>query len=114
MVNRASNLRMGPRLHRKERQRVGFEDGLLLLVRQRQGQELIDVLAKIFYPGTWPGGSPEYAVHDLRQAGKVLQQFGGGEARGTEPGLPMTAEEEGRFLPVYRPGAPPPPRRQSR
>src|SRR3954463_3255727 len=100
MVNRASNLRMGPRLHRKERQRVGFEDGLLLLVRQRQGQELIDVLAKVFYPGTWPVGSPEHAVHDLRQAGKVLQQFGRRNARDIEPDLPMTSQDEERFFHV--------------
>src|SRR5881628_3696704 len=76
----ANSLRMWARLHREERQSVGFEDRLLLRFRQRQGQELIDVLPEILHTGAGPIGAPQHAVHDLRQAGKVLQQLGGRNA----------------------------------
>src|SRR5437870_4442339 len=76
----ANSLRMWARLHRKERQSVGFEDRLLLRFRQRQGQELIDVLPKIFHTGAGPIGAPQDTVGDLQQAGKVLQQLGGRNA----------------------------------
>src|SRR5437879_13581701 len=75
-----SNLRMGSGLHGKKRERVVFEDSLLLLFRKRQGQELIDVLPEVFHAGAGPVGAPEHAVGELRQAGKVLQQLGGRNA----------------------------------
>src|SRR6266568_6635587 len=92
-----NSLRMGSRLHREERQRVGFEDSLLLLVRKRQGQELIDVLPEVFHTGAGPVGAPQHAARDLRQAGKVLQQLGGRNARDVEPDFPMTSQDEKRF-----------------
>src|SRR5437867_11015461 len=73
---RANNLRMGSELHGEKRQRVGFEDRLLLLFRKRQGQELIDVLPEILDARAGPIGAPEHTARDLRQAGKVLQQPG--------------------------------------
>src|SRR6266853_1464642 len=60
--SRTHSLRMGPRLHREERQRVGFEDSLLLLVRKRQGQELIDVLPEVFHAGAGPIRPPQHTV----------------------------------------------------
>src|SRR6266576_5865478 len=79
-INNTNSLRMGSRLHGKERKRVGFEDSLLLLVRKRQGQELIDVLPEVFNTGAGPVGAPQHSARDLRQAGKVLQQLGGRNA----------------------------------
>src|SRR6266568_6500085 len=75
ITSSANSLRMGSGLHGKKRQRVGFEDSLLLLVRKRQGQELIDVLPEVFHTRAGPVGAPEHAVGKLRQAGKVLQQL---------------------------------------
>src|SRR5439155_20430345 len=97
--------RMWAKLHREERQSVGFEDRLLLRFRQRQGQELIDVLPEILHTGAGPIGAPQHAVYDLRQAGKVLQQLGGRNACDIEPDLPMTSQAEKRFLHVQRTSA---------
>src|SRR5690348_3254705 len=77
MARSATSLRMCARLQREERQRVGFENRLLLRLRQRQGQELIDVLPEILDAGAGPVGAPQDAIRDLGQAGKVLQQFRG-------------------------------------
>src|SRR6266481_2493027 len=104
-TNRASKLRMGSGLHGKKRKRVGFEDSLLLLFRKRQGQELIDVLPEVFHARAGPVGAPEHAVGELRQAGKVLQQLGGRNARHVESDLTMTSQDEKRFLHVERPAA---------
>src|SRR5258707_5354256 len=95
--------RMGSGLHGEKRKRVGFEDRPLLLGRQRQGQELIDVLPKVFHARTGPVGAPQHTIHDLRQAGKVLQQLGGRNARDVEPDFPMTSQDEERLLHVERP-----------
>src|ERR671930_1277118 len=94
--SRTSNLRMGPRLHRKKRQRIGFEDSLVLLVRKRQGQELIDVLPEVLHTGAGPVGPPQHPISDLRQAGKVLQQFRRRNARDIQPDFPMTSQDEKR------------------
>src|SRR5438445_6657115 len=76
-----SSLRMGSGLRGEQRQSVGFEDGPLLLLSERQGQELIDVLTEVFHSRTGPVSTPQHAVHNLREAGKVLQQLGGRNAR---------------------------------
>src|SRR5881396_4441864 len=98
-----NNWRMGSRLRGEKRERVGFEDSPLLLVRERQGQKLIDVLPKVFHARTGPVGAPQHTVHDLRQAGKVLQQLGGRNARDVEPDFPMTSQDEERLVHVKRP-----------
>src|SRR5205807_9672226 len=99
-TTRANKLRMGSGLRGKKRKRVGFEDSLVLLLGKRQGQELIDVLPEISHARTGPIGAPEYAVGDLRQAGKVLQQPGGRNARHVESDFPMTSQDEKRLLHV--------------
>src|SRR5216683_1435496 len=73
--NNTNILRMGSGLRGEKRQSVGFEDSPLLLLRERQGQELIDVLTEVFHSRTGPVGTPQHAVHNLRQARKVLQQL---------------------------------------
>src|SRR2546426_8776398 len=75
MSNTTNSLRMDSGLRGEKRKRVGFEDSPLLLVRERQGQKLIDVLPEVFHSRTGPVGPPQHAVHKLRQAGKVLQQL---------------------------------------
>src|SRR5437016_13461077 len=102
---RTNKLRMVSGLHGKKRKRVGFEDGLLLLFRKRQGQELIDVLSEVFHARAGPISAPEHAVGELRQAGKVLQQLGGRNARYVESDFPMTSHDEKRFLLVHLPSA---------
>src|SRR6267154_846940 len=97
-ANRANRLRMGSGLHGKKRKRVGFEDGLLLLFRKRQGQKLIDVLPEVLHAGAGPIGPPQHAVGKLRQAGKVLQQLGGRNARYVESDFPMTSQDEKRLF----------------
>src|SRR6266446_7323937 len=99
-ANRTNKLRMGSGLHGKKRKRVGFEDSLLLLLRKRQGQELIDVLPEVFHARAGPVGAPEHAVRELRQAGKVLQQLGGRNARHVESDFPMTSQDEKRLFHV--------------
>src|SRR3989454_12383124 len=106
MVSSSTNsLRMGSGLRGEQRKSVGFEDGPLLLVRERQGQELIDVLTEVFHSRTGPVRTPQHAVHDLRQAGKVLQQLGGRNARDVEPDFPMASQDKERLLHVQRPAA---------
>src|SRR2546422_1978570 len=70
---RANNLRMGSQLHGKKRQRVGFEDRLLLLFRKRQGQELIDVLPEILHARAGPIGAPEHTVGRSEEHTSELQ-----------------------------------------
>src|SRR2546423_2359421 len=106
---RTNKLRMGSGLHGKKRKRVGFEDSLVLFFRKRQGQELVDVLPEISHARTGPIGAPKYAVGDLRQAGKVLQQLGGRNARHVESDFPMTSQDEKRLLHVQPPTALPHP-----
>src|SRR5882762_10120738 len=101
--SKTNNWRMGSGLHGKKRESVGFEDSLLLLFRKRQGQELIDVLPEVFHARAGPIGAPEHALSDLRQAGKVLQQLGGRNARHVESDFPMTSQDEKRLLHVQRP-----------
>src|SRR4051812_15935720 len=52
--------RMGSGLRGEKRECVGFEDSPLLLVRERQGQELIDVLPEVFHARTGPVGTPQH------------------------------------------------------
>src|SRR5436190_5277999 len=68
--SRASSLRMGPRLHRKKRQPVGFENGLLLFGRERQAKELPVVFQQVLNPGARPVRAPSKAAPNLPQAGK--------------------------------------------
>src|SRR5712691_7516573 len=75
MSNNTNSLRMDSGLRGEQRQSVGFEDGPLLLLRERQGQELIDVLTEVFHSRTGPVGTPQHTVPKLRQARKVLQQL---------------------------------------
>src|SRR5882762_9748586 len=103
--SKTNNWRMGSGLHGKKRESVGFEDGLLLLFRKRRGQELIDVLAEVFHARAGPIGAPEHADSELRQAGKVLQQLGGRNARHIESDFPMTSQDEKRLFHVQRPAA---------
>src|SRR2546428_12794416 len=81
----ANSVRMGSGLHGEKRERVGFEDRLLLLYRQRQGQELIDVLPQIFDARAGPVGAPEDAVRDLRQAGEAYRGPCAPESRSVHP-----------------------------
>src|SRR2546422_10329892 len=74
MSNNTTSLRMDSGLRGEERKSVGFEDGPLLLVRERQGQELIDVLTEVFHSRTGPVGTPQHAVHNLREAGENTHQ----------------------------------------
>src|SRR2546428_962134 len=105
MSNNTNRLRMDSGLRGEKRKSVGFEDGPLLLVRERQGQELIDVLTEVFHSRTGPVGTPQHAVHNLREAGKILQQLGGRNARDVEPDFPMTSQDKESFLHVERPSA---------
>src|SRR5712664_388350 len=73
--NNTNSLRMGSGLRGEKRQSVGFENGPLLLLRERQSQELIDVLTEVLHSRTGPVVTPQHAVHNLRQAGKVLQEL---------------------------------------
>src|SRR5437870_6236168 len=74
MSNNTNSLRMDSGLRAEERKSVGFEAGPLLLLHERQGQELIDVLTEVPHSWTVPYGTSQLAVHNLCEAGKALQQ----------------------------------------
>src|SRR6266498_3393824 len=105
IMSNTNSWRMGSGLRGEKRERVDFEDSPLLLVRERQCQELIDVLPKVFHAWTGPVGTPQHRVHKLGQARKVVQQVGRRNARDVEPDFPMTSQDKERLLHVQRPPA---------
>src|SRR3989442_10701085 len=98
MSNNTNSLRMDSGLRGEERKSVGFEDGPLLLVRERQGQELIDVLTEVFHSRTGPVGTPQHAVHNLREAGKRIPPLGGWHDPEVEPLISLTTQVKETFL----------------
>src|SRR2546427_12150988 len=84
VISSTHSLRMGSGLRGEERKGVGFEDGPLLFVGERQGQELIHVLTADFHSPTRPVGTPHHAVHKLPHAGSVLHHGAWPDARDVE------------------------------
>src|ERR671918_393282 len=81
---------------RKKSERIVLEYRVLVLGRERQRQELVDVPAEVTHTGTRPVGPPEDAGRDLREAGKVLQELAGRNAGDVEPHVLMTSQDEKR------------------
>src|SRR6266571_6773931 len=94
-----------PASRRKESQRIGLEDRPLLVLGQRQAEELIDVHAEVFDAGAWPIRPPQRPVHDLREAGKVLQELPGRNAGDVEPDVGVPPQNEERLLHIEGPPA---------
>src|SRR5712691_5623801 len=90
---------------RKESQRIGLEDRPLLVLGERQSEELIDVLAEILDARARPVRAPQRAADDLREAGKVLQELHGRNAGDVEPDVGVPPQDEERFLHVQGPAA---------
>src|SRR3989441_10923422 len=66
---------------RKQSQRIGLENGLLVGVAERERQELVDVQPHVLHTRAGPVRAPQHPVGHLGQAGKVLEQ-----PRGRYPG----------------------------
>src|SRR5213079_2712916 len=90
---------------RKQGQRIGLENRLLVRVAERQRQELVDVEPHIFHARARPVGAPEDLIRELRQTRKVLQQAGGRYPGDVEPHPPVASQNEKRLLHVERPAA---------
>src|SRR5207302_7260972 len=90
---------------RKQSQRIGLENGLLVRVAQGQRQELIDVHAHVLHPRARPVGAPDDTVGQLRETRKVLQQARGRYPGDVEPYPWMAPQHEERFLHVQRPAS---------
>src|SRR5437588_9137319 len=90
---------------RKQSQRIGLENGLLVRVAQGQREELIDVHAHVLHPRTRPVRAPHDPVGELRETRKVLQQACGRNPGDVEPHSGMTAQHEERLFHIQRPAA---------
>src|SRR5881409_2365650 len=90
---------------RKQSQRIGFENRLLVRVAERQRQELVDVEPHVFHARARPVGAPEDPIRELRETRKVLQQPGGRYPGDVEPHRPVASQNEKCLLHVQRPTA---------
>src|ERR687888_107932 len=82
---------------RKQSQRIGLENGLLVRVVEREFQELVDVGPHVPHAGTGPVRAPQHAVSELGQAGKVLQQPRRRDPGHVEPHPPVPPQHEERL-----------------
>src|SRR5438034_2202904 len=85
---------------RKQGQRIGLENRLLVRVAERQRQELVDVEPHVFHARARPVGAPEDPIRELRETRKVLQQPGGRYPGDVEPHPPVASQNEKRLLHV--------------
>src|SRR6266852_4686093 len=90
---------------RKQSQRIGLENRLLVRVAERQRQELVDVVPHVLYTRTRPVGAPEDPIRQLRETRKVLQQPGGRYPGNVEPHSSVASQNEKRLLYVHRSAA---------
>src|SRR5947199_4944948 len=90
---------------RKQGQRIGLEDRLLVRVAERQRQELVDVVRHVLPARPRPIRSPQDPIGELRETRKVLQQAGGRYPGDVEPHLTVPSQNEKRLLHVQRPAA---------
>src|SRR5437879_7332054 len=90
---------------RKQSQRIGLENRLLVRVAERQRQELVDVDPHVLHTRTRPVRAPQDPIRQLRETRKVLQQSGGRYPGDVEPHPPMASQNEKRLLHVERPAA---------
>src|SRR5438552_12416721 len=96
----AAVVRQGLASSRKQGQRIGLQDRLLVRVAERQRQELVDVVPHVFHARARPVGAPEDPIRELRETRKVLQQPGGRYPGHVEPHPPVASQNEKRLLHV--------------
>src|SRR2546425_2937072 len=90
---------------RKQSQRIGLENRLLVRVAERQRQELVDVDPHVLHTRTRPVRAPQDPIRQLRETRKVLQQPGGRYPGDVEPHPAVASQNEKCLLHVQRPAA---------